>query len=444
MKTRGSIAFIQLLLLFSTLSGLPALADSDLQYSFADVWKSVREHAPEIKGANHELESAHIFETRASRHWYPRIFAEGRAFSTNDPALTFMSQLGQRQINVSDFVPQALNQPGSNFFEHGTVGIDFPIYEGGSKTAAAEASSLMTKAKALEAESTEVMQYVELANNYSTILSLQKQRQGLQALAQDVDATLSRYKIGTKSNPVGYSGLLGLKSLRNRVQGLLLENSSKISSSREQIRIVAEDLPENWIPRSESVIEFIKTNLSPGKIDEPPTQVRASRLAADALEKAKLAERAKFLPKVGVFGTEDLYAGDRGSTTSYTAGAYLQWDLFSAGNYGAVDQAAHTAAAAQARADGLGEHALIERVSARAEAVALEQNLSILEDSAKLLEEQTVVARNLFQNGSINALQFIEVLSRRVDLIVSRTDAERGLAHANAILVVQAGAERNL
>jgi outer membrane protein TolC len=443
LKRRGSKTFIHMLLLTGTLSAFPALADSDMQYSFADVWKTVREHSPDIKGANHEFESAHIFEARTSRHWYPRIFAEGRAFSTNDPALTFMSQLGQRQINASDFAPQTLNQPGSNFFEHGALGIDFPIYEGGSKTAEAEASSLMAKAKALEAESAEVTQYAEVAKTYSAILSLQRQRQELQSLAQDVDATLSHYKIGTKSNPVGYSGLLGLKNLRNRIQGLLLENSSKISSFQEQIRIVAEDLPENWTPRPENALTFIKTNLSPKKVDNQPVQVRASRLAAEALDKAKVAERARFLPKLGLFGTEDLYAGDRGSPTSYTAGAYLQWDLFSAGNYGAVDQAAHTAAAAQARADGLSERAHIEKVGARAESVTLEKNLLLLEDSAKLLEEQTRVARNLFQNGSINALQFIEVLSRRVDLIINRTDAEHGLAQANAILVVQAGAEGN-
>jgi outer membrane protein TolC len=443
LKTKGSPLICAALIFgISMLVTHPAaLAESGgVQYSFSEIWKLARSQAPDIVAADHELEGARINEVRMSRHWYPRVFVEGRAFSTNDPAQTFMSLLGQRQISPSDFAPPALNQPGSGFYERGTLGFDFPLFEGGAKVAAADASRKVTEAKSFEQRSAELAQYAELAESYSSILILRRQRAEIQNLADGVGETLSRYKIGAKSNPVGYSGLLGLKTLRNRLDGLLVENSAKSATLRNRIRIVAKGLPENWEPRSENLQEFVSAHLT-GVQTGPSMAVRAMRSSAESLESAKDAEKARFLPKVGLFGTGDLYGGSRSAATSFTGGAYVQWDLFSAPNLGTVGQAEHVAAAAQARADGAGERAEMERSGALQSAKALDRNLALMSESAKLLEDQTTVARGLFRNGSINALQLVEVLARRADLLVGRADAELGLAHARATLLVTSGAE---
>ena len=84
----------------------------------------------------------------------------------------------------------------------------------------------------------------------------------------------------------------------------------------------------------------------------------------------------------------------------------------------------------------MSERTQIEQSNARQSAGALGKNILLIEESAKLLEEQTAIARALFRNGSINALQFVEVLARRIDLLVSRADAEIGLAQAHATLLV--------
>ena len=220
-------------MVFATMSA-SAVADSGAEYSFKAIWKLVRERAPEISAASHDLEGARIYEQRMSRHWSPRAFIEGRAFLTSDPALTFMSLLGQRQMGAADFNPQTLNQPGSGFFERGTLGLDFPLFEGGSKVAAERAAIKMTEAKSFELKSAEIAQYAEIANTYSSLISLQGQRSELHQMNENVDQILAQYKIGSKSNPVGYSGLLGLKNLRNRVEGLLAENSSKVAALRDQ------------------------------------------------------------------------------------------------------------------------------------------------------------------------------------------------------------------
>jgi outer membrane protein TolC len=441
---RGQL--IEAVLFFSLLvsSPLAVAAESSSTYSFAQVWRFAKARSPEINAADHELRAAKINETRQARHWYPRVFAEGRAFSTNDPALTFMSLLGQRQIAAPDFAAGALNQPGSGVFERGTLGFDLPLFEGGAKMASADAATHAAEASSYGRSSVQGKQYAEIATAYVSLLVLESQRRELSQLADGVEDTLSRYKIGERSNPVGYSGLLGLKNLKNRIQGLLIENDAKRAELRDRVRVVASELPSDWSPVSEDLRAFVEKHMPSKDGAGRSASEKAAYAAAEAMGKMKSAERAKFLPKVGLFGTGDLYGGSRSTATSYTAGAYVQWDLFSAIHFGAMGQAQHQAAAALARADGESQRSELARSGARHAIGSLEKNLTLMDESAKLLQEQTATARGLFRNGSITALQLVEVLARRADLLTSRADAQLGLIQARATLFTYAAADEVL
>jgi outer membrane protein TolC len=421
------------------------------QYSFATIWSLVQIKSPDIKAASSELEGARINQTRASRHWYPRLFLEGRVYSTNDPTLSFISLLGQRQITSQDFATKNLNLPGRHVFERGTLGLDLPLFEGGLRVSHFKAASKMVEAKKYELKSTELGQYADMAVTYSSLLSLKLQQEDLEKLLTDITSIQTHYKIGSKSNPIGYSGLLGLKTLRNKLQALLTESFATATNLRERIRIAAQELPEDWTPKLEAPQDFILAHLYSQSRhqenmnqDSTPALVRSMNLTAEALEQAQDAERAKFLPRIGLFGTGDLYTGSRRGGTSLTAGAYLQWDLFSASNFGATSQAEFSAITAHARAEGMREKSLIEIKKAVQTAHALEKSLALMAESMELLEEQSTVAKELFRNGSINALQFVEVMARRVDLVVSRTEAQIGLAQARATLWVNSDFEGTL
>lgn len=426
-------------LLFSLLP-LVVAASTKEQYSFPVLWRLARENEPELRAASQDFEAARIYEQRLERHWYPRLFLDARAYFTNDPVLSFMSVMGQRQITSSDFLPQSLNWPGHNVFERGTLGLDFPLYEGGAKVVAARASVKMTEAKFLELRSTEIAQYAELANAYSSILSLLAQKTELQKLDDNLREVVTKYTVGSKSNPVGYSGLLGLKNLRNRLSGILIENVAKTVSLQEKIRIKTKSIPEKWHPLSQDVKDFMKEYLSVKSENDAPASVRAMHVAAESAEIAKDMEKAKFLPRMGLFATGDLYAGKRATNASATGGVYFQWDLFSAPNIGAISQAEHAAASAAARADAFDDNTRTARTDSEQTKNSLEKNLSLMEESSKLLAEQSAMAEVLFRNGSINALQLTEVLARRTDLIIARTNAELALAQVRSNLLVQTNA----
>lgn len=405
------------------------------QFDFQRIWSMVIKSDPALRAAQEELQAATISADRSARHWYPRIYATGKAFSTNDPATSFMFALEQRQIGAADFVPSSLNQPGSSFFQQGSLGVDLPLFEGGSRVAQAQAAEKGALAKRWEAKAQSILEYARLVENYAGLLALIEERKQLFELRSSIQGVMERYSIGSKSNPVGYSGLLGLKNLINRVEGLLAQNEASAQAKRAQIHSVAQDLPSSWQPKPNRAGDFLSGAFpNPSSTDAVPASVHAMRLVAESMDSAKSGERARFLPRIGAFAQGDLYNGSRSSATSYTAGAYLQWDLFSATNFGAIRQATHQSAAAEARADQLAAKVKSDSMATEAGLVAAEKTLKLLDESADLLFEQTKVARQLFQNGSINALQLVEVLNRRADLLGNRRDAELALAQSKAAL----------
>lgn len=407
--------------------------------AFQDIWKQVRRDSPAIRAAEYGLKAAGIEADRAGAHWYPRLYLDARAYATNDPAQSFMSLLEERRISVADFSPASLNQPADRFYERGALVLDFPLFEGGGKQAMADSARKMRDAKGWENASAQTGEYVQLAGNYASLLALRDEREGVEKLRTQVQAILEHYNIGSKSNPVGYSGLLGLKNLRNRLLGLEAQDQAQENALKTEIRLKAKDMPADWVPSSVGTVDFLDRSLPENSRLKPPPFVQAALSQAEAAEKMKAAKTAVLLPKVALFGEGTLNNGDRASATGYAAGVYLQWDLLDIPHFGAGDQAQAEADAAKAGAEVLRRQSSADWSQAQETQKALRTNLILMDDSSKLLEEQTETARNLFRDGSINALQLVEVLSRRADLISDRTQAELGLVRARASLAVNSG-----
>lgn len=416
------IIVLALMALFET-----AAFAADAVVSFPELWSQVLTHSPTLKAAASELEAATTAAARGGRHWFPYLYLEGRAFKTNDPGVSLFSTLSQRQMVPTDFSPDRLNHPDEPVYEKFTLGANLPIFEGGARVAGHAAAERMRESKDLGAKASKVGVYSESARLYGSLLSEQKSASDLAALADVLDQVIGRYRIGAKDNPVGYSGLLGLKGVRNRVAGALLESRAKSNAAREALANMAVSLPPGWRTSDTSPAAFVEKYLAvtPLQSSTPKSfRTQAFERMAQGAEQSARAERAKFLPRIGFFAEGNLNHGDRDSATSYVGGAYLQWDLFVAPNFGAVHQAESLSAAAWAHAEEAVLHERTETQGSLEAAEALEKNLKILAGSSVLLDEQTQVAKRLFLSGAMNALQLAEVLNRRVDLIAALENAE--------------------
>lgn len=432
--------------------------------SFQDVSLSVQKHSFLIRALDKEAASAKTGKERTARHWHPKVYLEGRAFATNDPAMNFFSILGQREARAADFstasnrtqvgnildtnnqpytnlnsqtlnlfAPDNLNYPGTNVYQRGTVGVDLPLYEGGAKSSIAQSYEHVSRGKNLEKRAVIMSEYSSTAGLYAQLIFLDEYKKKITNLKSQVQGILNRYQVGARTNPVGYSGLLGLKSVKNRLEGLETEAITREIGIRDYINTVAEDLESDWKVQLEPIPNFLNKHLpAPNENQTYGLQASTISLQAQAMQeyaesagRAAEAEKAKFLPKAGVFGESNLYSGSRNTATAYNVGFYVQMNLYNGEDLGSYEEA-------RLKGDAAREKALdqIRKETAKKKELlsmekALTKQLQLLLNSTELMEEQVRNSQRLFTNGSINAIQMSEILSRSADLLVEDANANR-------------------
>lgn len=404
--------------------------------SFEELWSNVKRNSPVISREEHNLKASELGVSRLSYHWLPSLSLGASAFSTNDPASNFFSNLSERQVSSLDFNPTTLNQPGNHTFETATLGLDLPLYEGGRKSAEYEAQSKVRDAQKFNQQAIILNEYVESVLNYAKIMSFAVARERLTTLSTRVSELLSRYSIGSQSNPVGYSGLLGLRSLKNRVAGELLVVQSKELSSKGALSEKINCKEQDWSPQRDESLKFLERALVLTKQEGPSLMELSLQSKAEALDAMKSAERSRFLPRVGLFANEGLTHGDRDTGNAFTGGIYLHWSLFNPESLNQVSEKEelHLASVSEVAASKLSS--AISRNSLTQNESSMKQNLALLIESESLLSEQVKVASRLFQSGSISALQLAEVLNRRVDLILNLMEVEQGLIEIRGKLMM--------
>ena len=135
-------------------------------------------------------------------------------------------------------------------------------------------------------------------------------------------------------------------------------------------------------------------------------------------------ERARFLPRLGIFGQSNLYQGDRDTASSQSVGLYIMWDLFNPDSFGREGEAEARVLSQETKLRAYKQEETIALKQLSESESALEKVLLILRDSEKLLGKQAKLSMRLFRSGQLNALQLSEVINRRVDLIDNMHKAE--------------------
>jgi len=404
--------------------------------SFPVVWKKVKEVSPAQQAAHFKTESAQESLSRAEKHWLPRVYLDARSFSTNDPGNALFGLLQQREITANDFSPDRLNHPDARAFTRGALGLDLALYEGGAKSAHVSMADHLLKAEKLGSSQVELEHYGQVGLAYGTIASIRRQKVKLRELSEQIAALLKNYQLGQKSNPVGYSGLLGMKSLAIRIAGLFEQLESQESASFHVLNEMGLKEP-NWSPENLDVRGFVNRffSLEPIQAEGPSSKSMAYIESAKALGNSSQIQKSRHLPRVGVFAESFVFNGSRDTANGYTAGVYLQWELYDPSDFGKYKEAKLTAMAAERMAQSAIQQENAERRGLQESTQTLRSNLLRLEESEKLLAEQTRVSSTLFKNGSIGALQFVEILNRRTDVIAQQAETELLLLKTSVSLV---------
>lgn len=404
-----------------------ARAEDQKKLTFPEVWRAFYQESFAVKAKQAEVRSTEINSDRVSRHWYPTVGIEAKSFYTNDPGASLFSKLGERSIDGTDFSPDVMNYPETERHEKASLAAKLMLYEGGAKVSQNRAVHAELEAQQHGEQAITVAEFSRALRLYGSLVVLQRKKEALTPLKSIVEATISRYQVGSSKNPLGYSGLLGLKNLKYRIDGELGMLAAQRKALIETFHVIANLPSSDWQPASLDIATLFKNDVDPGSRIEigPSFAVQAGLKASQAASFAADAERARFLPQVGVFAQQDFYNNeDTNFSNSRTVGLFMNWQLFSASDYGAVSQARAISLVHKFKAENEDREQKAKRTQNDISIAALLEQIKLADESLKLLEEQTEVTRKLFTNGLINALQLTEVYSRRVEVIVARSMME--------------------
>jgi outer membrane protein TolC len=406
-----------------SISGV-ALAQSPVNKTFDVLWNELYQKSYQQKSVAQEKEANELTLARANRHWLPRVYVGGQWFNTNDPTQVFFNNLGQRSIQQSDFIPSALNQPGTKNFKTASMGVDLPLYEGGMKSSQATMFESLVKASEMEMKAKKSEEYAELGRQYGVVLLHSQNETLLFDLKKNLEKIISSYQVGSHNNPVGYSGLLGLKGVDNRIEGMLFEFDMKVSNSKKWIDTKTQT-NDVWSPDlGQRLKDFLNSNLTHTSSASYSSMMLAQEFKVSTLDNVKDMEKARYLPKVGLFAQNNLYNGSRDTANSQAFGVYLMWDLFNSDSYGRVAEANAKSMVGKSKLEAAKQDEKIMMDQLLESKITLEKNLVLLENTDGLLKEQTLNAMKLFRSGMLSALQLAEVINRRVDLIENKTKVE--------------------
>lgn len=424
MKTVNAI-----LVLVFVVSQIQNTAAADSTISFDHIWLQIKAKSAMREASQLQVQSAEEANRRAARHWWPKVYLDGRLYQTNDPGPVFFGLLEQGKVSAADFDPSLLNRPETSNFSRLALGVDLPLYEGGIKSHQVDFFAHQLQAQKYTSSQVEIEEYAQVGQAYATVSVLKLKLHKLSSILDEIRVLLNSYQIGEKSNPVGYSGLLGLKSLSNRLNGLLEQYRAQQRAGYKTLQTLGVE-EEKWEPESFNSIQFVERYFVTNASKSNEIKARAeSALAANEMSQM---EKARYLPRVGAFAESQLFSGNRNSNEAYTAGLYLQWSLFDPADLGRYREARLKALAHEKQIKALEQNEMAESFAASETGLAIRENLKLLESSDKLLNEQMKVAMTLFRNGSISALQLSEILNRRTDLIVQQNEVELGLIKTKA------------
>lgn len=395
------------------------------------VWEKIKSESPAQQAASFAKQSLEESSGRAQRHWLPRLYLDARAYQTNDPGNSFFGILEQRKIEQTDFAPNTLNHPDAATYTRGALGLDLPLYEGGFKSNQLSAVKHQLKSQEHQVTQLEVDQYASVVQSYGSIAVLITQKEKLSEVKNEIEKLLKNYQVGQKSNPVGYSGLLGMRSLLNRVSGLLEQNTAQLSALGAVLNTMGWN-KSDWSPEKTDAVTFTDKFLSQHEAKNNSAKLNSLKEEALAVQDMAKMQKARFLPRIGAFAESSMFNGSRDTANNYTAGVYLQWNLFDPADFGKFKESNLQSMAYNKKVEAINQQETAERVGLVESQKAIKSNLKLLSESDHLLKEQMQVATTLFKNGSISALQFVEILNRRTDLISQESELELGLIKSSA------------
>ncbi len=406
--------FVSAILAIAALFGSSKSLSNTL--TFDDLWTMAKTNSEEIKKTKTETEISTLQATRLKNHWTPSLYLRGGHMSTNNAGQALFANMNQRSVDpTSDFNPRSVNNPGQTHLTEMTMGLNWPLYEGGKFENLKKSSQEQLEAQRFFESGNELKLKSQLLSSYSKILNYENSLNEINRTVGIINQQMKKYQIGNKKNPIGHSGLLGLRATLNKA---IAYKGQILSRKRQEFQIIQMSIPNlqtKWRPKQESPINFIKTNVKNEDNNSPSMILRGQEHLNKAMTYEAESEKSNRLPIIGAYAESSTFVGERDTANSVTYGAYLKWQF---GWYNThLHKEIHLKKMknkyelqVQKRKEESG------RINLKNWIISLGQTLNTTLENKKIIEEQINISEQLYKNGAINAIQLNQIYSSLVDL----------------------------
>jgi len=301
--------------------------------------------------------------------------------------------------------------------------VTMPLYAGGRNVAARDAATANTKAARQSAEATRNTLAFEVARTFHTVLKTREFIKATEAGVSDFETNAAfaakRFNAGTLLRPDVLDVEVRLAQAREDLVRARNANALSLRALRNLLGIeqgdftIVESAPAAAIPKE-------------GDFSGRP-ELAASRFREEAAQADLRRAASGYKPRVSAFGSVDYDYGPRtgGDGTSYTAGVFLQWDLWD----GFSTRAKRSEA--KANLDGTREEdrklrlALdLELEQARIALREATERLAVTEKVIDQASESVTLIRARFDQGLASTTQLIDSDTALIGARVRRAEAE--------------------
>lgn len=360
----------------------------------------------------------------------PAVRFEGGYLRTTDPIGAFGTELKQREIQPSDFVPAQLNYPDAISNYAAGVVIEQPLFNADSWLArraaghGASASQSAVEWTRLSTRTDVVRAYYGAVLAAERVVTLDAASKAAQAHLRQAEAMV-RSGMATKSDAL----LAAVKA--GDVEAQRIEAQSEAEIARRQLSLLigstANESP--ILPAALPPARVIRTTVAADTSDQQPAaraDIDAARLSMDAARANVRRARSLYLPRLNAFARYDwnspqhLYAGEK----SWTFGVLASWSPFEGASQIAETQ---TSAArldlATAAAEAAVDQARLETQRSLASLRSALARLDIAERAvAQSVEAHRIVARK-YEGGLATVVELLDAAAAETGAALAFSNA---------------------
>jgi outer membrane protein len=343
---------------------IPAVAQQEESLSLVQAVATALQQNPQHKAAVAETHAAKADLQMARSFYFPRITFSEAATRSNDPVYVFGTRLRQSRFTAADFALNRLNNPTpiGNFATR--LGGNWNLFDSFSTTFNARRAAELKQAANEQLNRTEQLIAYHVIQAYYGVLFAQRQvelAEHAATTAQAVaDQSRSRFNAGMVVESDYLAAQVDLASrqqelvrTRNALSVAVAELNITMGATTDHQYKLTNQLAERTLP----ALELATSEANALKQRPDLHAVEATMRASDA---GLRAARSALGPRINVFAASELdnVSPFANGSNNWTAGAELQFDIFSGGEKAASIARARanverTQAAKQTAEDGI-------------------------------------------------------------------------------------------